>query len=40
MTIEKYKSSRFWAVYDEIGLLICVAVYKKGAEEIVRRLEK
>ena len=36
MKIEKY--GRFWAVYDENSVLICVTVYKKGAKEVVRRL--
>jgi hypothetical protein len=30
---------RFWAIYDTAGTLICVAVYKKGAREVVRRLQ-
>jgi hypothetical protein len=29
---------RFWAVYDADGVLVCVAVYKKGAVEVARRL--
>ncbi len=33
---EKY--GRFWAVYDGSGALVCVAVYRKGAREVVRRL--
>ena len=37
MKIEKY--DRFWAVYDQQGVLVCVCVYKKGAKEVVRRLE-
>ena len=32
LTIEKYKGTRFWAVFR-------VTVYKRGAEEIVRTLE-
>jgi hypothetical protein len=36
MRFEKY--GRFWAVYDEAGILICVTVYKKGAQEVIRRL--
>lgn len=32
------KHGRFWAVYDGAGLLVCVAVYRKGADEIIRRL--
>ena len=39
MSIEKY-GSRFWAVYDSERVLICVTVYKKGAEEVLRRLSK
>lgn len=38
MTIEKY-SQRSWAVYDNAGELVCITVYKKGALEVVRRLE-
>ena len=38
MRIEKYKQTRFWAVYDNAGVLICVCVYRKGAEEVKRRL--
>ena len=37
MTIKKY-GSRFWAVWDG-STLVCVALYKKGALEVVRRLE-
>ena len=37
MEIEKY--GRNWAVYDGADL-VCVTVYKKGANEVVRRLEK
>lgn len=38
MRIEHY-GRRFWAVYDEAGELVCVTVYRKGAEEVVRRLQ-
>jgi len=38
MKIERYKR-RFWAVRDPDGSLVCVCVYKKGAKEVVRRLE-
>jgi len=31
---------RFWAVYDDSDELVCVTVYKKGANEVVRRLTK
>jgi hypothetical protein len=37
MTIRKY--GRFWAVYASDGALICVCVYKKGAREVLRRLQ-
>jgi hypothetical protein len=37
MKIEK--RGRYWAVYADDGELICVAVYKKGAQEVLRRLE-
>jgi hypothetical protein len=30
---------RYWAVYDRRDVLICVCVYKKGAREVVRRLQ-
>ena len=29
----------FWAAYDDAGQLVCVTVYKKGAVEVIRRLE-
>jgi hypothetical protein len=36
--IEAY--GRHWAVYDAGGDLVCLAVYRKGAREVVRRLSK
>jgi len=39
MTITRYRKTRFWALYDEDGELICVTVYRKGAEEVKRRLQ-
>ncbi len=39
MKIERYGKTRFWALYDEDGTLICVTVYRKGAEEVLRRLQ-
>lgn len=36
MTIRPY-GNRFWAVYDG-DKLVCVTVYKKGAQEVMRRL--
>lgn len=38
MRVERYQGSRYYAVYDEHGALICLTVYKKGALEVVRRL--
>ncbi len=38
LTIEKW-GGRYWAVFDGDGL-ICLAVYKKGALEVKRRLEQ
>ena len=35
MTVQRYKRTRFWAVYDAAGL---VCVYRKGAEEVAHRL--
>jgi hypothetical protein len=37
MYIAKY--GRHWAVYASDDTLICVCVYKKGALEVVRRLQ-
>jgi hypothetical protein len=37
-TVERYRGTRHWSVYDPAGALVCVAVYKCGAEEVVRRL--
>jgi hypothetical protein len=36
-TIKPY-GSRYYAVYDPQGELVCVTLYKKGALEVVRRL--
>lgn len=32
------KRGRFWAVTDAAGDLVCLAVYRKGAREVLRRL--
>jgi hypothetical protein len=37
MTIKRY-GGRYWAVYDASGTLVCICLYKKGAQEVVRRL--
>ncbi|MBW3569928.1 MAG: hypothetical protein KY467_02365 [Gemmatimonadetes bacterium] len=36
--VKKYGWGRYWAVVDAAGALVCVTVYKRGAEEVVRRL--
>ena len=38
--IRKYRHSRFWAVREggPDGKLVCLCVYRKGAQEVVRRL--
>lgn len=38
LTIERYKGTRFWAVFRD-GELLAVTVYKRGAQAIVRALE-
>ena len=38
MVIRKY--GRYWAVYDAAGVLICVCMYRKGAQEVVRLLQE
>jgi hypothetical protein len=37
-TVTKHRHSRFWAVHDPAGELVCVCVYKRGAFEVARRL--
>jgi len=36
--IIKQKKSRWWEVRDPRNELVCLAVYRKGAREVVRRL--
>ena len=38
MTVQRYGRTRYWAVYDAAGALVCVTLYERGAEEVVRRL--
>jgi hypothetical protein len=38
ITIAKHGRTRFWAVRDADGELICICVYKRGALEVARRL--
>ena len=39
MHIARYQNTRFWAVIDTDGTLVCVCVYRKGALEVLRRLQ-
>ena len=32
------RRNRYWEVLDESGDLVCLTVYKRGAEEVVRRI--
>ena len=36
-TIEKW--DRSWRLLDPQGELVCLTVYRKGAQEVIRRLE-
>lgn len=38
-TATKHGHSRFWAVHDSAGELVCFCVYKRGAVEAARRLQ-
>ena len=40
MSIARHKKSRFWALRDTDGALVCICVYKKGAQEVQRRLQR
>ena len=37
--MEIVKSGRYFALYDR-GELVCITVYKKGAQEVKRRIEE
>ena len=37
--VERYGNSRFFAVRDAAGALVCVCVYKRGAEAVAQRLQ-
>ena len=39
MRVERYGHTRYWAVIDADGRLVCLCVYRKGAEEVVRRVQ-
>ena len=32
------RRNRYWEVIDSAGELVCLAVYKRGATEVIRRL--
>lgn len=38
-TVERHRDSRYWALYED-GELVCVTVYKKGANAVKERLEE
>ena len=38
LRIERYKNTRHWALYDGQALVV-VTVYRRGAQEVQRRLE-
>ena len=40
MRVERYGNTGYWAVYASDGVLICITVYRKGAAEVVRRLQQ
>jgi hypothetical protein len=40
MRIERDSNTKFWAVYASDGALVCITVYRKGAAEVVRRLQQ
>jgi len=39
MRIERYGNTRYGAVRDSDGSLICLCVYKRGALAVLRRLQ-
>ena len=39
LTIERYRRTRFWGLYES-GVLLCVTVYKKGAAAVRTRIER
>jgi hypothetical protein len=38
LTIAKRKDTRWWEVRDPAGELVCLTVYRRGVQEVVRRL--
>ncbi len=39
LRIARYRNTRYWAVIDTEDTLVCLCVYRKGAKEVVRRLQ-
>ena len=39
MRIGRYGNTRYWAVMDADSTLVCLCVYKRGALEVLRRLQ-
>jgi hypothetical protein len=39
MRIARYGSTRYLVVIDADGTLVCLCVYRKGAQEVLRRLQ-
>ena len=37
--IARYQNTRYWAVIETDGTLVCLCVYRKGAQEVLRRLQ-
>ena len=39
MRVERYGNTRYWGVRESDGTLVCLCVYKRGAMEVLRRLQ-
>src|SRR5262245_31114432 len=39
MRIEQYRNTRYWAEIDTADTVVCLCGYRKGAEEVMRRLQ-
>ena len=39
IAVVRYRRTRFWAVLDD-GELVCVCVYRRGANAVAARLER
>jgi len=38
-TVARYRTTRFFAVHDPAGTLVCVCVYKRGATAVAALLQ-